>query len=153
MITCSPLKPKTNPPHLLLLLPDQTVGFSLALGLRRHGFAVTCVSNADQAWETIQANGFPEGPVDLVVIDADAPVRTTARFVTRLQELTHEMPVLLISGFPADNSALDDTHSSWQYNLVKPFTLDKLLESISTLAPTVARRAKSDTAAVSNAVN
>ena len=101
---------------------------ALALILRSFGYTVLEADSPDEAVSTCQE--YP-GPIHLVVTEAVLGNENASELVARLQSLCPRIRALLISNESADGLAETNTHACTY--LKKPFRVDALADSISTL--------------------
>lgn len=112
----------------ILLVEGERVGeASLAIALRKAGYAVTLVHTSGAALDYLQ-----EGLVPHVVVFDAASMRTSGvRSCRQMRRLLADHPIILT--YPA--GAEPNTHAQANLYLAKPFTARKLLNRIRTLLP------------------
>jgi len=85
-------------PHAVLLLDDNAIQAATRQTiLRRAGYFVIAVLNAQRALDQFQRNEYPE-EIDLVITDHFMPGMNGAEFVRELRRTHPELPVMVISG-------------------------------------------------------
>lgn len=115
---------------LILLVEDEPVVRRLTtLMLERSGYRVLAVGEGDAALEAVTVS--PE--VDLVVTDVVMPGMSGRLLAERLRELKPDLPVLFVSGYPADLVGSDNRLPPASGYLAKPFTHEALDEAVAAL--------------------
>jgi CheY-like chemotaxis protein len=112
----------------VLLVEDESMVRRFAkLVLERHGFRVVEAKSASDALEA----AAPEQSIDLLVTDVVMPGDSGVDLADKLHRLRPSIPVLYISGYPANliaqNGLLADASP---HLLMKPFTSEQLLANI-----------------------
>jgi PAS domain S-box-containing protein len=99
--------------------------------LHRHGAKVTALADPVVAIERLSD---PETRVDVLVSDVIMPGLSGPQLAERAQRLRPGLPVVLMSGYTADESLLRDAQQGWPL-LEKPFRPDELVELIRRAIP------------------
>jgi len=109
-----------------ILLADDDEHFSrpTAEFLRDAGYACDCVPDAVQAAEKLRA--VPPEPYDLLIAGIRIPGNRKLELVRELPRLAPGMPVILVTGYPAMETAIDSANLCVAAYLVKPVKLDDL---------------------------
>jgi CheY-like chemotaxis protein len=121
-----------TPLHATVLVADDDPGVLLMISkiLRRSGFSVIEAESGDHALAIVAAR---KGAIDLAIIDIQMPGMNGLDLAL---EITHHCPAtnfLYISG-NQDSIALDCiAHRSPESALLKPFTVEELLQKVSGL--------------------
>ncbi len=106
---------------VMLIEDDPMVGRAVEEGLRRNGFAVDWVTDAEQAEPALAGPGY-----DLVVLDLGLPGRDGLTALASLRRRGLRIPVLVVTA----RDALDDRVAGFEAGaddyLVKPFALEEL---------------------------
>ncbi len=97
--------------------------------LKRAGYFVIPVLNAQRALEQLQNDEFPL-QIDVVMTDHVMPGMTGAEFVTALRHTHPDLPVLVISGLEEAEQEYAGLHVSFR---LKPLLPDDLLASVERL--------------------
>lgn len=71
-------------------------------------------------------------PIDLVITDVSMPRCTGIQLTSRLWAVQPDLPILLISGYPRDDSESSLADGNIEF-LAKPFRLDELLNNVGEL--------------------
>ncbi len=114
-------------PSTVLLIDDNAIQAATRQTiLKRAGYFVIPVLNAQRALEQFEANDFPS-PIDLVITDHVMPGLSGAEFVRELRVHHPHVPVLVISGMEDAEQEYRDLQVTFR---VKPVLPDNLLSSI-----------------------
>ncbi len=97
--------------------------------LKRAGYDVMAVLNAERALEQIQTGGFPT-PIELVITDHIMPGMTGSEFVRSLRMTHPSLPVMVISGLEEAEREYEGLNVVFR---VKPLLPDSLLSSVEAL--------------------
>jgi len=110
----------------ILIADDEEIFLeSTADLLRRDGYDCDCVSNAATAKERLKNNDY-----DLLIADIKMPGNTNLELISDLPETVESLPVILVTGYPSQHSAIQALHLPVVAYLVKPFDLDELLKHV-----------------------
>jgi two-component system, OmpR family, response regulator CpxR len=111
-------------PNVLVVDDDDSIREVIAEVLRDEGYDVSCAANGEQALTEMRKDRRP----DLVLLDLMMPVMSGWELL-ELLEVTPELsqiPVVVVSAMSAPGA--------WE-SLAKPIDLDRLLATVSRLAP------------------
>ena len=111
-------------PNVLVVDDDDSIREVIAEVLRDEGYDVACAGNGEQALAEMRKERRP----DLVLLDLMMPVMSGWELL-ELLEVTPELsqiPVVVVSAMSAPGA--------WE-SLAKPIDLDRLLATVSRLAP------------------
>ncbi len=97
--------------------------------LKRAGYDVVAVLNAERALEQIQTGGFPT-PIELVITDHIMPGMTGSEFVRSLRRTHPALPVMVISGLEEAEREYEGLNVVFR---VKPLLPDSLLSNVEAL--------------------
>jgi PAS domain S-box-containing protein len=112
---------------ILLVEDEETVRRFARLALERHGFSVVEASSAKSAMTTVGG----DGPIDLLVSDVVMPGESGVELAARVQRMRPGVPVLYISGYPANLMAQNGLIADRSARLLmKPFTPEELLANV-----------------------
>jgi len=112
---------------ILLVEDDRSIRTFSTRVLRRAGYRVVTADNGDAA---LAAFGRYRGDVDLLVTDVLMPGMSGAELAERIHEDRADLPVLFVSGFPADLSTGERLVPHGRALLAKPFTGVELVERV-----------------------
>jgi CheY-like chemotaxis protein len=107
---------------ILLVDDEETFRESTSRLLRRKGFDCQCAHDGDAAVEALQGRRF-----DMMVADIRMPGNPDLRTVQAARELDGHMPVVLVTGYPATDTAIRGIELSVVAYLTKPLDFDELL--------------------------
>jgi len=123
----------TDALRILFADDEETFLYSTADLLRREGFECDCVPNAIVARERLQQAAY-----DLVIADIKMPGNPDLEFARFLAELTPAPPIILVTGHPSLNSAVQSIELPVVAYLVKPFDFNDLLAKVRAVDQNVA---------------
>ena len=107
--------------HLLLADDDETFRKSTADLLRREGYVVDAVADGTTALERVR-----DGSYDLLISDLQMPGNQDLALVRELAHLAGGLPVIIVTGFPTADSAIQSIELPVCAYLVKPFDVELL---------------------------
>ncbi len=125
--------------RVLLVDDDQDVLLFINEVLTVSGYQVEMAADGAVAWEKLQS-----GRYDIVITDHNMPGLTGLQLVGKLRSSGMDLPVILATGkLPGDQP---DQTAPLQFSaiLAKPFSIQKLLETLSQVLRTAAAREKSE---------
>lgn len=127
----NPPQPSGTPPRRVLLADDDDGirGFISAL-LTNEGFAVTAVSDGEQAWDALV-----HGRYDLLVSDNDMPRLTGLALVQRIRDAGIDLPVIFASGSMSVEGARRHSQLQGAAILPKPFTTAQFFSAVYRILP------------------
>jgi len=107
--------------HILLIDDDPTVLKVMKALIKQWGYRVSVATNGSFALQLLEKNDY-----DLALLDLNLPDYTGQKLFLKLRELIDGLPIIMISGSPADAAAeaLLDTEAC--YFLRKPFVPNEL---------------------------
>ncbi|HEY3498390.1 MAG TPA: EAL domain-containing protein [Polyangiaceae bacterium] len=107
--------------RLLIVDDDVLLSRSLSRHLTRAGYEVVVQHEGQPALDALRRGGF-----DLVISDIEMPGLNGIELLRQVRDLDRDLPVVLITGAPAiDTAAKAVEHGAFRY-LTKPFELDEL---------------------------
>ncbi len=112
---------------ILLVDDEETFRESTCRMLRRRGFDCQTASDGDSAMQALHNRRF-----DVMVADIRMPANPELRVVHAAQQLDSQMPVILVTGYPAVETAMRAIDLSVVAYMTKPLDLDDLLAHIKT---------------------
>jgi CheY-like chemotaxis protein len=115
---------------VLVAEDDAVVRTMLQRLLQEAGFEVRTARHGDEALG-IALRG--SGAFDLVVTDVRMPIMDGWELARRLRDRWPNLPLLFISGYDAELSAVSRRSGSRQALLRKPFDLDELIREVGRL--------------------
>lgn len=90
--------------------------------LREEGFACECVADATHALAELRAHEY-----DLLVADIKMPGNEELELIEQIAGVIEGLPVILVTGYPALNTAIKSTRLSVVGYLLKPVPLEEFL--------------------------
>jgi two-component system, OmpR family, response regulator QseB len=114
--------------RLLLVEDDPMIGEAIRAGLKREGFAVDWVHEADAA-----ARALGDEPFELLLLDLGLPGTGGLQLLKRLRARGEALPVLIITARDAVSDRVQGLDAGADDYLIKPFDLDELAARIRAL--------------------
>jgi DNA-binding response OmpR family regulator len=110
----------------ILFADDETI-FLNAMGelLRQAGYECDCTSDALTALESLQVK-----PYDLVISDIKMPGNSELKLIRELSEIMPGIPVILVTGYPSFDSAVQSIELPVVAYLTKPVRFEDLLKHV-----------------------
>ncbi len=90
--------------------------------LRRHGYQCDCVSDAVQVAEKLKSANY-----DLLIADIRMPGNEQLELIKNITNMDDSIAVILVTGYPSLQTAIESVELPVVSYLVKPVELDKLL--------------------------
>lgn len=90
--------------------------------LRKAGYAVDCASDAAEAARMLAAETY-----DVLISDIKMPGNAELEIVLEVNELAHGLPIILVTGYPAIETAARAVEHAVVAYLIKPVDMDELL--------------------------
>ena len=108
----------------LVLIVDDDEAFreSTCRLLRREGFDCHGVQNAEEAIDTLR-----HGRYDVLVADIRTPHDLDLGIVRQARDLDHHLPIILVTGYPSAQSAIQAIGLAVEGYMTKPVDIDGLL--------------------------
>lgn len=111
--------------HILIAEDDLVVRSFVSRALEQKGFDVTAVGDGVQALEALQNEGY-----DLLVTDIVMPGLDGIGLALRVTRDYPELPVLLMTGYSAEQQRAYDLEELICKVLIKPFTLKQVCDAV-----------------------
>ncbi|MDF1543616.1 MAG: response regulator [bacterium] len=89
------------------------------------GWKISVAENGQKALEVLE-----EQKIDLVLTDLKMPTMDGMTLTKRLKEIYPDMPVVVMTGYPSVDSAIEAIHQKVSDYIVKPFNINKLFKSV-----------------------
>jgi len=115
-----------HPARILIADDDQTFCKSTAELLRQHGYQCDCAADAAEAAAMLRKNEF-----DLLISDIKMPGNPKLELIGGLADIAEGLPVILVTGYPLLESAIQSIELPVEAYLVKPIPFEKLLDCVS----------------------
>jgi EAL domain-containing protein (putative c-di-GMP-specific phosphodiesterase class I) len=111
--------------RLLVVDDDVLLGRALARQLARSGYDVVVRNEGQAALEALREGGF-----ELVISDIEMPALDGIELLRAVRDFDRDLPVVLITGAPAIDTATKAVeHGAFRY-LTKPFEFEQLLSTV-----------------------
>lgn len=123
------LRRRARPVHVLVAEDDADVRSQLVAGLRQEGYRVLEARDGLDLLDLIGAWYFPgtkAAPIDLVISDIRMPGQSGLDVLSTLGRLSRRIPVILITGYPDEETRAKARDLGAAALLVKPFGLSDL---------------------------
>lgn len=111
--------------HILIAEDDVAVRSFVSRALEQKGFDVTAVGDGVQALEALQNDGY-----DLLVTDIVMPGLDGIGLALRVTRDYPDLPVLLMTGYSAEQQRAYDLEELICKVLIKPFTLKQVCDAV-----------------------
>jgi EAL domain-containing protein (putative c-di-GMP-specific phosphodiesterase class I) len=116
-------EPTRSRPRALLVDDDGTVLRAYGRVLKRHGYEVEMAADGESAVAALCRASF-----DVILSDIEMPGMSGLALIDKVREHDLDVPVVLVTGMPSVDTAVDAVqHGALRY-LVKPVELDALVE-------------------------
>jgi DNA-binding NtrC family response regulator len=109
--------------HRILIVEDESlIGWSMANALMRAGYEPEVVACGEDAVEKVLGGG-----IELVISDYRLPRMDGLDLAARVKEISHTLPVIIISADEELGAAEIDSSSGIDYFIDKPFNLNEIV--------------------------
>lgn len=115
---------KTEKKHILIVDDESSICEILGQFLSRE-YVVSTAETGEQALEILQHTA-----IDLVISDIKMPGMSGVDLLKQIKEINNGMPVLMTTGFPTLDSAIDALKLGAYDYLTKPFHLEEIGEKV-----------------------
>jgi DNA-binding response OmpR family regulator len=135
----APTRGQTNPSNRILFADDDvSVRDAIARVLIRSGYDVDVAEDGVAGWEALQAARY-----DLLITDNKMPKLSGIELVKKLRSAHMKLPVILASAALPTGELNQNPWLQLAATLLKPFTVDELLETVKAVlgAPAMASSA------------
>jgi two-component system response regulator QseB len=114
-------------PRILIIDDDRSVLRAIRLTLVLDGFVAETASDGAEGLKQVALSAY-----DLVVLDLQMPVMDGRAFYQELRARGHQMPVLILSAYGAENARAE---LKAEGAIAKPFDPDVLVAKIRSMLP------------------
>ncbi|KPL00998.1 MAG: hypothetical protein AMJ91_02050 [candidate division Zixibacteria bacterium SM23_73_3] len=111
--------------RILIADDEETFLVSTADLLRREGYECDCVPDAATALDMLKQARY-----DLLISDIKIPGNRELKLIREIRSIIEGMPVILMTGYPSVNTAVESIQLSVDAYLVKPVDFDRLLGQV-----------------------
>jgi DNA-binding response OmpR family regulator len=110
----------------ILIADDEELFLDSTAGLlRKEGYECACVKDGATADDMLRSGNF-----DLLIADIRMPGNPGLELIRRVRELPHTLPVIIATGYPSLESAIQSMQLPVVAYLVKPFEFSDLLTQV-----------------------
>jgi two-component system nitrogen regulation sensor histidine kinase GlnL len=127
--------------RILIIDDEETLCYFLKESLAEKGYEATAVHTASEGLEQVTGQ-----PVDLVLLDLKLPDGDGLDVLQEIRKLDEDLPVIVLTGHAAVDSAVRAMKLGAQDYLEKPINLAQLSASVSEVLSSARRRAPAETA-------
>jgi len=111
--------------RILIADDEETFLYSTADLLRKEDFVVDCAHNTTIASRLLSKNSY-----DLLISDIKMPDNPNLVFIKKTRERAENMSIILVTGYPSLDTALQSIQLPISAYLVKPVDFDELLKHV-----------------------
>jgi DNA-binding NtrC family response regulator len=111
--------------RILVVDDDESIRKTLAIILGEQGYQVDTAENGKEAISKSNAKFY-----NLVLIDIWLPDMEGTELLTRIRDTTPRMRKIIITGYPTIPNAIEAVNRRADAYVLKPFKMDKVLETI-----------------------
>ena len=111
--------------RILIADDEETFLYSTAELLRKEDYEVDCAHNTTIASRLLNKNKY-----DLLISDIKMPDNPNLAFIKKSKDLVENMSIILVTGYPSLDTALQSVHLPISAYLVKPIDFDELLRHV-----------------------
>jgi DNA-binding NtrC family response regulator len=112
-------------PRILIVDDDENIRKVLVAILEDKGYAVESAETAKDAVEKSKRKFY-----NLALIDIRLPDMEGIELLTRIKDTTPKMRKIIITGYPTLQNAVDAVNKGADAYIVKPFDVEKVLDTI-----------------------
>ena len=111
--------------RILVVDDDESIRKTLAIILGEQGYQVDTAENGKEAIAKSNARFY-----NLALIDIRLPDMEGTELLTRMRDATPRMRKIIITGYPTIPNAIEAVNRRADAYVLKPFKMDKVLETI-----------------------
>lgn len=111
---------------ILIVDDDPIVLDSCKRVFEAKGFEVCLVPSADKALTAMENNNA----FDILLVDVKMPERDGMSLIRAVKKQWPKTPIVLMSGYPTEETIAEGLHVGAEEFIAKPFTPDELLEIV-----------------------
>lgn len=111
--------------RILVVDDDESIRKVLATILEDNGYAVDTAKNGEEAIKKSRLKFY-----NVALIDIRLPDIEGIELLTKMRNTTPKMRKIIITGYPALQNAIDALNKGADAYIVKPFDMDKVLQTI-----------------------
>ncbi len=106
---------------ILIVDDEQDILDQLPSIIQRWGYKPLTAANGFEALKVFENN-----QVDLIVSDIRMPEMDGLQLLQKVQDIDKQCPVIFLTGYPSDDTAIEAMHAGADDYLVKPVNYDEL---------------------------
>ena len=114
-----------EPARILVVDDDESIRKVLATILEDNGYAVDTAKNGEEAIKKSRLKFY-----NVALIDIRLPDIEGIELLTKMRNTTPKMRKIIITGYPALQNAIDALNKGADAYIVKPFDMDKVIQTI-----------------------
>ncbi|PZQ49110.1 MAG: sigma-54-dependent Fis family transcriptional regulator [Micavibrio aeruginosavorus] len=114
--------------HIVLVDDTKALAEMYALALGAEGYQVTIAYSGTECFHILETDSFAP---DLLILDVKLPDMDGLQMLARLKERAFDAPVIIITGHGSIHMAVEAMRLGATDFIVKPFSLERLTESVS----------------------
>ncbi|KAA3616961.1 MAG: response regulator [Calditrichaeota bacterium] len=111
--------------RILIADDEETFLFATAELLRKNGYLCDCATDANAASKLLEKNKY-----DLLISDIKMPNNADLKLVKSIEKREDNLQVILVTGYPSLDTALQSVHLPVCAYLLKPIDFDSLLTHV-----------------------
>jgi len=112
-------------PRILIVDDDESIRKVLAAVLEENGYMIDAAEDGKEAIEKTDKNFY-----NLALVDIRLPDIEGSKLIAMMRETTPRMRKIIITGFPSLQNAVDALNKGADAYIIKPFDMDKVLQTI-----------------------
>jgi DNA-binding NtrC family response regulator len=116
---------ETEQAKILIIDDEESIRKSLAAVLEEKGYLVDMAENGQVAIEKSKTKAY-----NLALIDIRLPGMEGTDLLTAIKENTPDMVGIIVTGYPSLQNAIEAVNKGADGYIVKPFTIDVLLDMV-----------------------
>jgi YesN/AraC family two-component response regulator len=111
--------------RILIADDEETFLFATAELLRKNGYVCDCAPDANKATKLLDKNKY-----DLLISDIKMPNNADLKLIKTIEKRNDNLQVILVTGYPSLDTALQSVHLPVCAYLLKPIDFDSLLAHV-----------------------
>ena len=112
--------------HSILVVDDELLIRDLLYDFfQSQGWRISVAENGEKALQVLESER-----IDLVLTDIKMPIMDGITLTRHLREDHPEIPVVIMTGYPSVDSAIESLRQKVADYIVKPFNINKLYKSV-----------------------
>ena len=115
----------SNQARILVIDDDENITKVVAAILRDKGYSVDMASSGNEAIKKTQKNHY-----DLMLIDIRLPDIEGTELLTKIRDTTPKIRKIIVTGYPTLNNAVTAVNKGADAYVMKPFDVEKMLETV-----------------------